>query len=74
MIYRIRRTSILANIRAARAVFAAIGKLRQRTQKAPLVISKEWCLESARREGDAEIGAGSPTHPLRAALSKAEGK
>lgn len=27
--------------------------------------SKEWCMKMAEMEGDAEIGAGSPDHPLR---------
>lgn len=36
------------------------------------VISKEWCMRMAKLEGDAEIGAGMPDHPLRteAALSR----
>lgn len=29
--------------------------------------SKDWCLKMAELEGDGEIGAGSPLHPLRQA-------
>lgn len=29
-------------------------------------IPKDWCLNMAKLEGDGEIGAGSPGHPLRA--------
>ncbi len=30
-------------------------------------IDKDWCVKMAAREGDAEISAGSPLHPLRQA-------
>lgn len=30
-------------------------------------ISKDWCMKMAELEGDAEISAGSPFHPLRLA-------
>lgn len=29
-------------------------------------LSPEWCINMAKQEGDAEIGAGMPDHPLRA--------
>jgi hypothetical protein len=31
-------------------------------------ITPEWCLRMAELEGDAEIGAGSPDHPLRTGI------
>jgi hypothetical protein len=30
-------------------------------------IDKDWCTRMAAREGDADIGAGTPLHPLRQA-------
>jgi len=32
-----------------------------------LEISKDWCMKMAELEGDVEVGAGSPMHPLRQA-------
>jgi hypothetical protein len=43
---------------------STITALSDTPTKAP-AMSEEWCLNMAQAEGDAEIGAGAPDHPLR---------
>lgn len=41
------------------------GYLREGVGEQDSAITRDWCLRMAEAEGDAEIGAGAPDHPLR---------
>jgi len=63
-------TKTLQNLRRKPGVFSCcpernMVRVRSALTRVASVPTKEWCLNMARLEGETEIGAGMPNHPLR---------